>query len=139
MVMNLLTSQKYIKWGLFLTFTCNQREHPGLAHLHTWKVSMKWTECIPGYQSISMFDKKEFKKATEQASAPHLYSHWNSVKYMLLRYIKNCCALFGVVCAIFARNEYQEDEGNLCHNHLILAIDRSTLNDVSETFIQDLI
>ena len=34
MVMNLSTAQKYVKFTWFLTITCNQKEHPGLAHIH---------------------------------------------------------------------------------------------------------
>ena len=43
MVMNFSTSQKYIDWTWFLIFTLNQKEHPGLIHLHEWENSMKWT------------------------------------------------------------------------------------------------
>jgi hypothetical protein len=34
MVMNLSSSQKYINYTWFLTFTANHRLHPGLSHLH---------------------------------------------------------------------------------------------------------
>ena len=37
------------------------------------------------------------------------------------------------------RDDYQGDAGNVCHNHLILAIDKSTMNESTENYIQDLI
>ena len=48
-------------------------------------------------------------------------------------------SVLGIVCAIFARDEYQDDAGNLCHNHLICAVDKSTLNPASDKYLQDLI
>ena len=43
MVMNLATSQKYIDWTWYLTFTLNQKKYPELCHLHKWKLSKNWT------------------------------------------------------------------------------------------------
>ena len=88
---------------------------------------------------LSQFEKNELKKAMEESSGPHVYSNWNAVKYMFLSYIKNNLTVLGNNSAIFTRDEYQEDAGNLCHNHLIFAVDKSTLNGDSEKIIQDLI
>ena len=44
MVLNSSSSQKYVKYTWFLTFTANHSQHPGLAHLHEWKSSDKWTK-----------------------------------------------------------------------------------------------
>ena len=75
----------------------------------------------------------------EYVSAPHLYSHWRAVKHMLLHHIKNRFTILGTVCAIFARDEYQEDAGNLCHNHLMLAIRKDTVNPDSVAYLANLI
>jgi hypothetical protein len=82
--------------------TCNQKEHPGLAHLHDWKNSMKWTKNIADYEKLSPFEKEELKKAMEESSGPHVYSNWNAVKYMFLSYIKNHLTVLGTNSAIFA-------------------------------------
>ncbi len=116
---------KYIKYTWFLTFTANQSEHPGLLYLHEWKNSMKWTKNIPSYKSFSTFEKNELKKAMEQAYGMQVYSNWNTVKFMFLKYIEQKCTILGTTTTIFARDKYQKDSGNLCHNHLILAIDKS--------------
>jgi hypothetical protein len=44
----------------------------------------------------------------------------------------------GKAIALFARDEYQSNSGNLPHNHFVLAIDRSEMENPEE-FIQDLI
>ena len=76
MVRNLAMSQKYVNWSLFLTDTCNQRDRPGVKNLNAWLASEKWTEAIPGYNSMSPFDKQKFKGAMQAASGPHLYQQW---------------------------------------------------------------
>ena len=139
MVLNLSASQKYVKYTWFLTFTANQREHPGLSHLHEWKNSTNWTKKIRGYENFTTFEKHELQKAMEQEYSVHLYSNWTAVKYILLKHIKEHLTILGVASAIFARDEYQGEEGNLCHNHLILAINKRTMNGNTEKYIQDLI
>ena len=139
MVQNLSSSQKYIKYTWFLTFTANQSEHPGIHHLHKWKNSLEWASRIDKFNTLSLDEKKEYIYAIEQAYGNHLYSNWNIVKYMLLHYIKEQCTVLGTVTAIFARDEYQKHAGNICHNHLIIAVDKSTMNENTQQFIQDLI
>eukprot|EP00957_Ditylum_brightwellii_P084452 6422259-Ditylum_brightwellii.AAC.1 len=75
MVMNLSMSQKYIDWTWFLTFTLNQKEHPGLAHIHEWKNSMYWMKYIPGYKKMFVFEHSEMKRAIEEFSGPHIYAN----------------------------------------------------------------
>ena len=71
--------------------------------------------------------------------AVHVYNNWKQAKHLLLLHIKHHISLLGVTNAIFARDEYQSTEGNLNHNHLIVAVDKSSMNSESERFIQDLI
>ena len=43
MVLNLSSFQNYLKYTWFLIFTANHSKHPGLAHLHEWKViNRRW-------------------------------------------------------------------------------------------------
>lgn len=139
MVLNLSASQQYVDWTIFLTFTANQKEHPGLGYLHEWKSSMEWTKNIPGYENLTMYEKEELKKSMEEAYAVHAFNNWNAAKKLLLIHIKEHLTCIGASSAIFARDEYQGHAGNLCHNHLILAIKKSSLNDQSRSYILDLI
>ena len=122
MVLKLASSQKYIKYTWFLTFTANQSEHPGLSHLHQWKNSSDWQKNIPNYESYSTFEK-----------------NWNTVKLMLLKHIKEHLTALGTTSSIFGRDEYQGNEGNVSHNHIILAIDKITMGESSEKYVHDLI
>ena len=88
---------------------------------------------------MSSKDKIEHDKAMEEAYGIQVYNNWHLAKHFLLLHIKHHISVLGVTTAIFARDEYQSCVGNLSHNHLILAIDKSTMNDNSEQFIQDLI
>ena len=128
MVRNLAMSQKYVKWTLFFTDTCNQRDRPGVKNVTAWLASEKWTEGIPGYYSLSPFDQQEFKSAMQAASGPHLYHQWQVTKKMLLCHIRDHNTVMGITTAIFNRDEYQGTTGNLCHNHLITAAELSLEN-----------
>jgi len=49
---------------------------------------MDWAKNIENFESLSIDNKDEYKKAIKEAYSVHLYSNWYAVKYMLLRYIK---------------------------------------------------
>ena len=139
MVLNLSASQEYIKYTWFLTFTANQKDHPGLCHLHKWKNSLEWTKNIEHYEKCSDDEKNEYKKSMEEAYGTQIYHNWRNVKHILLLHIRHHITVLGSTTAIFACDEYQSDDGNLCHNHLILVIDKRTMNGNTQAYIQDLI
>ena len=139
MVRNLSASQQYIKYTWFLTFTANQSEHPGLEHLHLWKNSMKWLKNLKNWDHLSYEEISEYKKSMEEAYGVHIYISWKTVKHILLLHLKHHITVLGTSVAIFSRDEYQKDDGNLNHNHLILAIDKEKITTESENCIQNLI
>ena len=100
---------------------------------------MKQVQNIDNYDSLSTEDKHEMKQAMEEEYGIHVFNNWNSVKHILLLYIKLHRTILGAVIAKFARDEYQGKAENLCHSHLIAAIDKRTMNDNAENCIQDLI
>ena len=75
------------------------------------------------------------KRAMEQAygNGNHVYSSWSAVNSMLLRHIRQHITILGTVVAVFARDEYQKETRNLCHNHNIFAIDKSIMNGDPES------
>ena len=97
------------------------------------------TTKIPYYNDLAHSEKHEIDKAMEDAYGINIYNNWRNAKHLLLLHIKHHMTIIGTTTAIFARDEYQTSEGNLSHNHLILAINKSTLNENSEQYIQDLI
>ena len=86
-----------------------------------------------------MIDRIEIDKAMEESYGIQIYNNWHLAKHFLLLHIKHHISVLGTTTAIFARDEYQACEGNLSHNHLILAIDKSSMNHESEQYIKDLI
>ena len=86
---------------------------------------------IDGYDNLSADDKQEIEKSIEEAYGVQIYNNWHLAKHFLLLHIKHHITILGTTTAIFARDEYQSCEGNLSHNHLILAIDKSTMNNDS--------
>ena len=58
---------------------------------------------------------------------------------MLLHYIKEWCTIIGTIISIFARDEYKNISGNIFQNHIVVAVDKSNMNNNTEKFIQDLI
>ena len=125
MVKNLAMSQKYIKWTIFLTDACDQGDRPGARILSAWLASKNWTEAIPGYNSMSPFDKQEFKRAMQAASGPHLYQQSHSTKKMVLCHIRDHHTTIVETHAVFCRDECQGTTGNLCHNHMMDATERT--------------
>ena len=53
MVKNLCTSQKYISWSYFLTFTANQSRHFGLRKIKEWLDTKGWKDYYPKYESCT--------------------------------------------------------------------------------------
>ena len=68
----------------------------------------------------------------EQTYGTHLDGNKNAEKHMLLHYIKERCTILGTSIAIFTRYEYIKSAGNICHNHLIVAVDKSTMKNSTE-------
>jgi hypothetical protein len=52
--LNLASAQPFVKFDLFLMFTCNQKCQPGVKHLHEWKESMEWSKYIPRYSHMTI-------------------------------------------------------------------------------------
>ena len=75
----------------------------------------------------------------EESYGVQVFNNWHLAIYALLLHIKHHISVLGTTIAIFARDEYQSTEGNLSHTHLILSINKSTMNGNLEHCIQDLI
>jgi predicted GIY-YIG superfamily endonuclease len=102
----------------FLTFTCNQKKHPGISHLHAYKEGMAWMKFIPRYNSMSDLQKWEVKRAFEQAYGSILGRCWCEARKFWLEYLTysvNC--IIGEAEHTFWRYELQEDDGGLAHIH----------------------
>ena len=59
----------FLEFDWFLTFTCNQAMHPGIEHLHKFKQSREWINCISSgffnYNDMSVNEKIEVDRSFE--------------------------------------------------------------------------
>ena len=128
--LNLAGAQPYVKFDLFLTFTCNQKCHPGVKHLHEWKESMEWSRYIPRYSRMTIMQHNEIKRSFELAYGAILGRVWYQVRRIFLKYLTySKTSVLRKVRHAFWRDEYQDDVGNLPHIHGMIALDKDTMSD----------
>ena len=124
MVKNLCTSQKYIKWSYFLTYTSNHKRHFGTKTIKEWLDQKGWKDTYPNYMNLSTVDQEEIDNSFNQASIGLILRVWEEVSKLFLDFIQNSPhSPFKLLKAIFGRREYQSESGNVAHSHIILAID----------------
>ncbi|MGB0404839.1 MAG: hypothetical protein ACPGDB_01450, partial [Fusobacterium sp.] len=143
-VKNLCASQKYLPMHFFLTFTVNQMEHFGIKNIKSWIDSdYKWINRFAHKLRNKEFSEQEkikLKKSMNQAAAPILLRNWMETRIIFLNYIYTSPkSPYHPVQAIFSRDEYQKDKGNLPHIHLILSVMFSDLNEQQRERIDNLI
>jgi predicted GIY-YIG superfamily endonuclease len=139
MVKNLCTSQKYVKWDYFLTFTANQSCHFGLKPIRKWIENKGWASIYPGYNDLNETYQREIDDAVNQASAGLMLRVWEEVSILFLEFItKSPHSPYLNVKATFARREYQSNSGNLAHSHIIIGINEAELTREQKAFVDNL-
>ena len=86
-VRNLCSSQKYHKMDFFLTFTCNQSEHFGMAPIKKWLDSGLWKNNFPCFDTLSLWEQEEITKGMNQSAAGILLRTWMEVRKMFIAYL----------------------------------------------------
>ena len=128
--LNLAATVEYEDVHLFLTFTCNQSQHPGISHLHRWKKSKLWTKHIPGYDAMNSQGRREVDLAMEQYYGFIVARNWFEVKKYWLRYITNSLSsVLNRVAYVFWRDEYQDQSGNVPHIHGLVGLYKEDMAD----------
>ena len=129
-VRNLCASQVYHKMHFFLTFTCNQAEHFGIAPIKGWLDGNKWKKYFPNYDFLSLDEQVEILRGLQQSAAVLLLRNWMEVRKMFLLYMcTSPTSPYYPVDAVFARDEYQNDAGNLPHIHMMLSLKTSEMTE----------
>ena len=123
MVRNLCASSKKHPMGLFLTFTRNEKKHFGVKCIKLWVDSGDWKFNYPGFFRLTDLEQDEICRAVEQSSGGLILINWMETRALFLQYIlKSKSSCFKSVADIFARDEYQQDKGNLSHIHAIIRL-----------------
>ena len=128
--LDLASTQKWLKFDLFMTWTCNQSEHPGIKHLHSFKESMEWTQYIPDYEGLRSWNKNHVKRSYEAAYGSILSHCWMEVRKLWLECITySTSSILGRVTHSFFCDEYQEDSANLPHIHGLVALHKEDMDN----------
>ena len=95
--------------SLFLTLTCNQREHPGVAPL---KKALD-----ENFKNAST----EERESANQAYITTFVRNWSrAVKYLVELLIHSSESLLGKIVKLWGRAEFQTLAGNLQHYHFLI-------------------
>ena len=147
-VHNLCASEKDLPMTLFLTLSCNQRDHFGVRNIKRWLDSGLAEQSFPGFDTMNALLQDDIKKCLCEAGKTLLLRNWLEVRQILLNYIvKSPEKPLGTIEKFFARDEYQEKNGNLPHMHALFALrerydteeGRSYIHNLVRGFIGDLV
>ena len=130
-VHDLCASERDDPADLFVTLTCNQREHFGIRKIKryiddgdaliNYKKYLKKT--FPNEPTLSVKSQKEVQRSFQEASRTLTVRNWMEIRLILLRYIRKSPEKpLGDVIKLFVRDEYQGDAGNLSHMHMLVTL-----------------
>jgi hypothetical protein len=129
-MMNLAAMSEKKGVDLFVTYTPNQADHPGLCHLHRWKESMCWTKFVVGYENYSATHRRDVHMSMEMAYTHILTRCWLEVRKLWINFIiYSTTTCLGKVSHAFFRDEYQECSGNLSHIHGLIGLDQGDMDN----------
>ena len=94
---------------LFLTLTCNQREHPGIAPLLN-QIEEKFRDA----------SEEERRAALEGAMCTLVRAWSNTVEMLIDLLVKSKELILGQITKIWGRAEFQSTVGNLPHYHVLI-------------------
>ena len=128
--MNLAAAAEKLGMDLFLTYTPNQKDHPGLCHLHQWKESKEWTKTLKYYDGYNSILKRDYDMSMEMAYTHVMTRCWLEVRKFWLQFIiYSTSTRLGRVTHAFFRDEYQDCSGNLSHIHGLVGLFRGDMDD----------
>jgi hypothetical protein len=125
-MMNLAAANTEYPSDLFLTFSANQKDHPGIRHLYDWKESKLWTRYVDGYHTwFQDSHRRDVDKSMEMAYTHMLSRCWLETRRLWLLFLmESSNTALGKVTYAFFRDEYQECSGNLSHIHGLMRLER---------------
>ena len=105
---------------LFVTLTCNMREHFGVRNVFNVLDQNYWKQHFPSLESDRFLDcAKELRESVMQSSLVLLTRCWKrALRYLLHIITKN--HVLGTVNNYWGTHEFQPGRGNVSHFHLLL-------------------
>lgn len=128
---NLAAASQFVGFDVFFTFTMNASQHPGVRHLFDWKKSMRWTDQIENYRTLTTTQKLDVEKSFEMAYTCILNRNWLETRQFLLDLlIHGSRNILGRdTIEAFFRDEYQESAANVCHLHGLASYSKEDLDN----------
>lgn len=148
-VHDLCGAQREDEFDVFVTLTCNQREHFGIRNikryiddgeaLQRYKDDLK--RRFPNEKKLSASACAEVQRSLQEASMNLTVRNWMEIRKILIQYIlhSNELPLGSKVNRIFVRDEYQGDAGNLAHLHLIVSLAQKYSTDEGKRAVESVI
>ena len=147
-VHNLCASEREEPSTLFLTLTCNQKQHFGIKMVKEYIDSDQcvnnylelYSKKFPREKELSENFKVELKKAFEEAARNLIVRNWMEIRVLLIKYISESEERpAGEVLKIFVRDEYQPDVGNLSHLHMLITLRQKYEDEKGREWIESII
>ena len=116
--------------GLFLTFTCNQKEHFGMSMIKRWLDDILWEKYFPSFESLTNEEKSEIRRALHQSASGVILHNWMEVRKIFLKFLcESEDSSYHPTDAMFSRDEYQSDVGNLPHMHMMVSVNTVNMTE----------
>ena len=148
-VHDLTASERDKPADLFVTMTCNQREHFGIKGIKRYiddgaavdNYKKYYKDQFPREKPLSDESIKEVQKAFQEASITLTVRNWMEIRKILMRYILKSPELpmGSKVAKLFVRDEYQGDAGNISHLHMLITLEKGYDTAEGRALIQSLI
>lgn len=120
-MMSLAAASVRHNFDLFVTYTCNQSEHPGIRHLYEYKESKEWMHHFPENNTLLDSEIRDVEMSYEMMYTHVLSRAWLEVETIWIELImRTTSSMLPTVRHALFRKEYQEDKGNLSHLHALL-------------------
>ena len=94
---------------------------------------------IPEYESMSEIEHTEFENSMEELYGLISFRNWMESQKLMLDFIVDDTSSHGACASLFSRTEYQKESGNLPHEHTILALNKDSLNSLTNDLFNNLI
>ena len=92
------------------------------------------------FQDLSDEEKTEIRRGLEHSASGLILRNWLEVRELFIKYLYTSLdSPYYPTDAIFSRDEYQSDTGNLPHMHMMVALDSSVMSPSQKEKIYDLI
>lgn len=142
-VRNLSATERDYPFTLFVTITCNQMQQFGVRlYTRQLKNQEQWAKGYYNSDKLSEEELCELDKQLNEAVSSLILRNWLEVRKMIINYLLTSLEGeegIGYILKLFARDEYQDGEGNLPHVHMLIALQNDIRTEDGLAFVENLV